>query len=194
MAAVLACLLFLPEKIGDGIRNLPLLLAIIFLIVLYYTYKFFRLVVLTNKVKKQLRNSKITVEKTRFSFGKSYLSARSHKENYDICLLIRKKGYYHYYFSDENNIEFYKSSFAVSKSSRVTVAKGASYTRKVGKQKISRPRYGANNSVRYYLIIDKMPCKVTDSVKREELGNGDRIGSSQVAFYTMPAFIDHIGG
>lgn len=191
--AIVAACLFLPESGTTEIRNAPLLMAIISLIIVYYIYRFLKLVVFVCKMKGKLRKNGFEVRKTRLFFAKGNIIAETDTEVFDIWLLIRRKSHYRYYFKDINNIEMYTSTVAISKSSkRGTIARGETNTRIVGRQKISRYPLVTDKDISYFVVLDKMPSSIADSARREELGNGDKICSSDSVLYDMNGFVNLI--
>lgn len=191
--AIISACLFLPASGTTEIRNAPLLIAIISLIIIYYIYRFLKLVAFTCKVKSNLRKNGFEIRKNRLFFANGNVIAENANEVLDIWLLIRKKSYYRYYFKDSSNIEMYKSSTAVSKSSkRGTIARGETNTRVVGRQRITRYPYETDKNVNYFVVFDKMPTSVADSARREELYIGDKICSSDVLLYDIKGFVNLI--
>lgn len=186
-------MLFLPKAGSTEIRNIPILVFILILIAIYCIYRFIRLIILIFRARAKLKKKGMHIRRTRFSFGKGCIIAETENEVFNISLLIRKKSYYRYHFKDENNIEFFKSSFAVYKSSkRGTIAQAATEQGSVGKQKILRCSFNTEKSIGYFTIIDKFPYCISDSVKKEELGNGDRICSSNAISFDLNGFMRHI--
>ena len=146
------------------------------------------------KAKGKLRKNGFEIRRTRLFWAKGNVIAENATEVLDIWFLIRKKSYYRYYFKDTNNIEIYKSSTAISKSSkRGTIARGEVYTRVVGRQRMTHQPYETYKNIDSFVVFDKMPSSVADSVRREELGNGDKICSSNVVLLELEGFCRLIG-
>lgn len=188
--AIVACCFFLPKSGTTEIRNLPVLVFILALIAIYFIYRFVRLVILISRVRAKLKKRGMHIRKTRFFLNKGCIIAEAENEVFNVSLLVRKKSYYRYHFENENKIEFYKSSFSVYKSSRRgTIAQGAVEQRLVGKQKIFRTSFSTNKPVTNFTVIDKLPYRISDSVSKQELGNGDNICSSDVVLFDINGFM-----
>ena len=100
----------------------------------------------------------------------------------DICLLFRKKRYYRYHFSNDKTIEFFKTSRSVTLTSkRGSIARGEVYTRCVGKQKLKWDK----DAEKRFILFDKMPNEITDSVKKENIGVGEKICGSNVYIFDL---------
>ena len=148
---------------------------------------------MASKVKKSLKKSGLTTKKTRLFFQTGYVIAEDNTQAFNISLLVRKKSYCRYHFSDESNIEFVKSTASMSKISTAgNVAKGAIYTRVVGKQKVARCDYNTDKELKEILVIDKFPSSITDFNLKGELGNGDRLCSSGVTLFNLDGFTKHL--
>ena len=185
----ISALLFLPEAESSEIRNPELLLTVIALILLFFAIKFIKLSLSVNRIKKALIVNKIRIKSTRFGIGKAYIIAENSRETLDVCLLMRKKSYYKYHFTDENHIEFYKTTVTAVKNGRdrVTVSQASPEVKHVGDQRIRR-QPAERGTVKYYLVMDKFPNKITAASGNHSLGNGDRIGNSEVVLYDIKGF------
>ena len=193
LLALLSGFLFLPKPGTTDIRNLPILIAVICLIILYFAYRYIKFLLFANKVKKELKSNGIKVQATRLYFTKGYVVAENDADKLDICLISTKSKYYRYHFADPQNIEIYKSTSTVSKSSKKgTVAIGATYSRLVGKQKIRFEYNNTDNKANCILVMNKFPYSITDSAKREELDNGALICNSNVTLYNLTGFSNFI--
>ena len=187
--ALFGCSFFLPEEGSTKIRNIPLLVTILLFIILYCIFNLARLMLFIHKVKTKLKKSGFEIRKTGFRFRQGYIIAEDDTQVYCINLLVRKRSYYRYHFRDVENIEFFKSSFSVSLASRRgTVARGATYSRMVGKQKIQDCSFDTNKNISHFLVINKFPQTITDSTRKQELGNGDCICSSNVELFNLSGF------
>ena len=99
-------------------------------------------------------------------------------------MIVRKRSYYQYYFSDEKNIELYKSTRSVALTNKKgTVTRGEIYSRMVGKQKILRYPFDTEKCVNQILVMDKLSNTVNDSKKSEELKNGDPNAKVEISRY-----------
>lgn len=190
----IAGLLFLPETGTTEIRNPELLITVIALIALYFAVKFIKLVLSANRIKKAIGENKIRIKSTRFGIGKAYITAETHEETIEICLLMRKKSYYKYHFADVSHIEFYKTTVTAVKNGRdrVTVSQGSPEVNHVGDQRIKWSDHDNRGTTKYYLVMDKSPSRVTSAESNQSLGNGDRIGNSEVVLYDIKGFTEHI--
>lgn len=194
ICAILAFIVIMTLLAYPGSEESALLLLAFFLFVVScLAYKYIKLILFVSKVKKCLKKKNKRIIKTHLYFQKACIIAQDDSRVYDICLIIRKRSYYRYHFYDADNIEFYKSSRATSlRGSRGMVARGAVYSRLVGKQKISHVDYNTEKEKSRILIINKFPYAITDSVRREELGNKDRICSSDVVLFDLNGFIRYV--
>ncbi len=181
-------LLFLPKPGTAQIRNLPLLIAIICIIVTFIVFKILKQAVIFFKVKKQLLSNKYKIIKTAI-FGNIIAEIGIHdKKIFNIVVLNRKNKYIRYHFDSSNKVSFYKSVVVASKNGK-GVSK-FSETRLTGKRKI---KWSDDDGIsEKILVIDKMPNRVTDSLTRNrELGNGDKV-CSDFYIYDYDGFVKHI--
>lgn len=83
--------------------------------------------------------------------------------SYSIVILLRKNPWITYNFASNEQIEYYKSTRAVSRRNKVTgeAAKGAVYTRCVGKRKVKWLYKNAEISSVKLIVFNKMPLNVT---------------------------------
>ena len=119
--------------------------------------------------------------------GRYNIIFKSEKKELNIVFLVKKKKYQNYFFKDINNVEFYRSNRVVFnniKAHGATISKAVE-TKSVGKQKIKWKQYDMGHNGTNILLFDKLPFKISDSVKKEELGNGDRICSSNVYLFDL---------
>ena len=111
IAAIVALLLFWPTTDGNHIRNLPLLIVIIAIIVGFLIYRLIRRAVFMKKVKKVLKNSGCEIIKTHFNPFASRLKGRYsvtfRKDGKTICaiLLTKKRKYQRYHFENLESLE-----------------------------------------------------------------------------------------
>ena len=181
--------LFLPKSGSTELRNVPVLITILCLIALYCVFRYIKFLSFTSKIKKELKQSGIKVQKTRLYFQKGYIVAERDTDKFDICLMSIKNRYYRYHFTDAANIEIYKTTTAISKASKSgRIAQGTPYSRLVGKQKFSFQSNNTDKQYNYILVMDKLPYSITDSTKQEELGSGEHICSSNVMLFDLKGF------
>ena len=190
--AFVACALFLPKAGTTQIRNIPLLIAIILLIVGIVLYRFLKYVSLTMKAKKLLKKYGIKPIKTYFSpfaarfHGRYGIVFEHNGEIIDLMLISTKRKYQRYHFDSVYKLEFYRSNRVVFKSIK---AKGGTVsnlveTKLVGKQSLS---WEPSATVKV-LLFDKLPEHISDSSRKEELGAGDKICASNVRVMDWTSF------
>ena len=194
--AFIAGLLFLPASGTTEIRNLPLLLFILSVILFFIFVRFFKYVILILKTKKELKKIGIQKIKIKFfpwvSFFHGHYSIIFSHENKtaQIILLSEKRKYQRYHFDSINKLEFYRSNRVVFNN---TKAKGATIsnlveTKLLGKQKI---KWDAASEIRM-IVFDKLPEQITDSAKKEALGTGERICNSNIYIFDFATFCQRI--
>ena len=186
-------MLFLPRTGSTQIRNIPLLFVILFFILVIFMIGIFKYMVLMVKAKRILNQKGFKCVKFFFFpfgamlHGRYNIIFQSEKKELNIVFLVKKKKYQNYFFKDINNVEFYRSNRVVFnniKAHGATISKAVE-TKSVGKQKIKWKQYDMGLNGTNILLFDKLPFKISDSVKKEELGNGDRICSSNVYLFDL---------
>lgn len=186
-------LLFLPQTGSTQIRNIPLLLVILFSILGVVIIRVLKYIILMFKTKRYLNQKGFKCVKFLFFplgsmlHGRYNMTFRSETEELNIVFLVKKKKYQHYFFKDINSIEFYRSNRVVFnniKAYGATISKLVE-TKLVGKQKIKWQHYDMSFNRKNILLFDKLPFKISDSVKKEELYNGDRICCSNIYLYDL---------
>ena len=194
--AFIAALLFLPASGTTQIRNLPLLLFTLSVILLFMFVRFFKYVLLVVKTKKQIKKIGIQKIKIKFfpwdSFFHGHYSIIFSHENKTAqsILLSKKRKYQRYHFDSINKLEFYCSNRVVFNNIK---AKGATIsklveTNLVGKQKI---KWDDASETRM-IVFDKLPEQITDSAKKEALGTGERICNSNIYIFDFATFCSRI--
>ena len=190
--AVFGLALFLPEPGTTEIRNLPIFIAVIACIAIYVIYRTIRLALLMRKIKNAIKSAKMSSQKARLGMGNGYVIAKRNDENVLIRFLVRKRKFCRHHFSSENVIEYYKTSAAMVRSSKIgTFAKGAVETRKVGEIQLCDMPKGFEFS-KSFIVIDKMPDTVTDYKLKGGLFDGDFVGDSGVIFISAQKFSELI--
>ena len=141
LLAFIGFLVFAPESGSTEIRNPELLIALVAIGAIVLTVRFLKLARLACKLKKSLKENKYQVKRTRFGFGKVYVTAESHKETLDICLLRRKKDYLKHHFAAAHHIELYKTTVSAVRSGR-DIAKVSKYSevKSAGNIHIAKPK------------------------------------------------------
>ena len=197
--ALFAGALFLPSADHSGIRNLPLLIALLSLVVLIFVVKVFQYLILMRKAKRILREKGFRCVKTvAFPFGawlrgRYSMTFQNGQNAWDVVLLVRKKHYQHYYFKNINEIEFYRSNRVVFNGGKTRggTISNLVETKLIGKQKIKWGSSTEGLDGKMMVLFDRLPYKTTDSVKRQELGNGDLIGDSNAYLYDLDGLQDN---
>lgn len=181
--AFVAALLFLPSPPGTGIRNLPLLIAILSLIVLHLLIRAGRRIVALIRTKSALQKAGFTVEKCAlipnvFGVRGQYdIVATNGYITVKIVVTVRKRAYLRYHFDSAARLELYRSNrvmFTVKHQGPVR-RRGFVETKRAGVRRLPYPREGEEGVI-YALILDRLPYAVTDASKREgQLSVGERI-------------------
>ena len=185
----IASLLFLPESGNTEIRNPEILWVIAAVILLVLIIRFLKLTKRAGSLKKSLKENKYQVLSTRFGFGKVYVTAESHKETLDICLLRRKKDYLKHHFASAEHIELYKTTVSAVRSGR-DIAKVSKYSevKHAGDVWISKCK---TDNAQRVIVFDTFPTVVSDFSNRS-LQIGDKIGDSDIAVFDLKAFVEYI--
>ena len=190
--ALIAGFLFLPRTGTTEIRNLPLLLFILSLILIFVLIRFFKYVLLVLKTQKQLKKSGIRKTKLKFfplaSFfhGHYSITFSYGDEKTQIILLLRKRKYQRYHFDSVNKLEFYCSNRVVFNSIKT---KGATISKLVETNLVGKQRIKWDDTAEIRMIVfDKLPSEITDSTKKENLGARERICASNVYVLDWQSF------
>ena len=191
LTAFVAILLFCPTTDGQHIRNLPLLIVIIAIIVGLLIYRLIRRAVFMKKVKKTLKNSGCEIIKTHFNPFASRLKGRYSitfkKDGKTICatLLMKKRKYQRYHFANIDYLEFYRSNRVVFNSTRTrgAIISDLVETKLVGNQKLIWDEADVN-----LVVFNKIPDHITDSKTKNLLGKGDKICGTE----TYIADVEHL--
>ena len=189
LLAFIGFLVFAPESGSTEIRNPGLLIAIISVAVLVLLIRFFKLTILAEKLKKSLKENKYQIKGTRFGFGKVYVTAESHKETLDICLLRRKKDYLKHHFASTEHIELYKTTVSAVRNGR-DIAKISKYSevKNAGNIRIAKPKSDCST---HYIVFNVFPSLISDYTNRS-LQIGDNIGESKIRVFDLKSFVEHI--
>ena len=106
-----------------------------------------------------------------------------------IVLLSRKRKYQRYHFDSINKLEFYRSNRVVFNGGK---AKGATSSKLVETNLVGKQTVKWDDSAEIRMIVfDKLPSQITDSVKKENLGVGERICASDICLFDRTAFCQH---
>ena len=189
---IIAGALFLPRSGTTEIRNVPLLITILLFVLAIYLFrvlKYVSLIIRTNKILRQkgFHCIKLVAIPFNLSHGRYQMIFQNETEILNIVLLVKKKKYQHYYFPDATCVEFYSVNRVVLKGNRFRGAMISDLieTKSHGQQSLKWLRPKANLTETKILLFDKLPPKVTDALKREELGNGDEICTSKTYVYDL---------
>ena len=185
--------LFLPRTGTTEIRNLPLLIFILSLIIVSILIRFLKYVLLITKTRKSLKKMGIRDIKLRFfpwvSFFHGHYSVTfpHGDKTAQLILLSRKRKYQRYHFDSIAQLEFYRSNRVVFKGRKIrgAVMSELVETNRVGKQKI---KWDDTAEIRV-IIFDKLPDQITDMVKKENLGVGEKICASDTYLLDWAAFL-----
>ena len=104
-----------------------------------------------------------------------------------VILLSRKRKYQRYHFDSIDQLEFYRSNRVVFKGRKIrgAVMSELVETTRVGKQKI---KWDDTAEIRV-IIFDKLPDQITDMVKKENLGVGEKICASDTYLMDWAVFL-----
>ena len=184
--------LFLPRTGTTEIRNLPLLLFILTLILIFIMIRLIKYVLLIAKTKKHLKKIGIQNTKIKFfpwaSFFHGHYSITFPHENkiLQIILLSRKRKYQRYHFDSVNKIEFYRSNRVVFNNIK---AKGATISKLVETNLVGKQRLKWDDAAGARIIIfDRLPEQITDFTKKENLCAGEKICSSNIYLFDWITF------
>ncbi len=193
---LIAGFLFLPQTGTTEIRNKPLLIFVICLIVIWILIRFFKYVLLMVKARRLLKQNKKKVIKTRFFpwaslfHGQYSITFQSENEIAQIILISKKRKYQRYHFDSINQLEFYRANRVVFRSSRV---RGATISNLVEINQVGKQRLKWDDTAKMRMIVfDKYPDFITDSIKKENLGTGDLICDSDVSIFDWDSLCNHI--
>lgn len=193
--AIIAFLLFMPTTDGKEIRNLPLLIALLVIIAGFLLWQLIRRAVFMGKVKKTLKKSGCEIIKTHFNpfatrlQGRYSVTFKAKEKKVTANLLVRRRKYQRYHFSDMENLEFYSSNRVVFNSTKILGATISNLveTKRVGKQKLKWDKADCN-----IIIFDKIPDHITDSKQKNLLGNGDKVCGGETYIADIESFSEYL--
>ena len=182
--AILAGVLFLPNANSTQLRNVPLLIALLSVLLLAVLIQLFRYAVFMAKAKKRLQNRLIRLTQSKFypwaarGHGHYSFTLEWEGQTVQILLLVQKKRYQRYHFDRVDTLEFYRANRVVFRQGNVEGAKISKLVevKQVGKQKL---QWDDGAAIRV-VLFDRLPSEITDSTQKELLGAGDRICGSDV--------------
>ncbi len=188
--------LFLPKTGTTEIRNKPLLIFVICLIVIWILIRFFKYVLLMAKTRRLLKQNKKKVIKTQFFpwaslfHGQYSITFQSENEIAQIILISKRRKYQRYHFDSINRLEFYRSNRVVFRSSR---EQGATISNLVELNQVGKQKIKWDDTAKMRMIVfDKYPDFITDSIKKENLGTGDLICDSDVSIFDWDSLCNRI--
>ena len=186
-----AGLLFLPRGAGTGIRNVPILIAILVVLFGLFVWSVLRSAVLKRRVRRALRRAGFVITKRHKSFLRNRLFAERAGEGYQILLLSKKRRHGRYHFDSADSVEYYRTVKPLYKINRRTgeFAAGAEETSRVGKRKLRWLSEDAGTGSQRFVVFDQLPMRITDTVKSHDLGPGDAVCGSDVRVWDLPSFV-----
>ncbi|MBQ7376995.1 MAG: hypothetical protein IJW71_01565 [Clostridia bacterium] len=196
--AFIALILFMPTHGSYIPRNLPLLILLIALYLLYYAVRFIKYILLIRKTAELLKQHGYEIKRIRvFPFaararGEYSLLAQRRGALYSFYFLIRKRRHYRYHFDSRTRLSLYESN-------RVMINSGRFYARRSNIVQIRRAakhhlkwQVPADTEPTFVLLMNKFPDLITDAkTTGGGLGNGDLICDA-VHLYDFPAFSERI--
>lgn len=186
-----AGLLFLPRGAGTGIRNVPILIAILVVLFGLFVWSVLRSAVLKRRARRALRRAGFVITKRHKSFLRNRLFAERAGEEYQILLLSKKRRHGRYHFDSADEMEYYRTVKPLYKINRRTgeFAAGAEETSRVGKRKLRWLSEDAGTGSQRFVVFDQLPMRITDTVKSHDLGPGDAVCGSDVRVWDLPSFV-----
>ncbi len=192
---IIAFFMFVPKTGTTEIRNLPILITILVIIVGVILFKLLKRVILLIKIKKLLKNHGVKIIKTRFNpvtsrfHGRYGVTFQLKDKTVNALLLTRKRKYRRYHFESIENLEFYRSNRVVFKSTKIQGATMSNLveTKRVGKQKLSWDIADYN-----IVVFDKLPDHITDSKTKNPLGIGDKICGTETYIADIESFVEYV--
>ena len=200
IAFIISFFLFVPLHGSTEIRNFPLFVLLVSLIMIAILVRLFKYAVLMVKTKKILRQKGLKSTRTIFFPLASYFRGRysmmfQHEgKNVQIVFLCVKKNNQLYHFEKNDMLEIYRAIRAVTISPPDSSTKRYRYKfhppldiHKVGQQKI---RWNEAATTRI-ILFDKLPEQVTDSANRDGLHAGNQICKSNTFLWDWKSFSEH---
>ena len=185
---IFSFVLFLPKETGAPIRNLPLLIAVLVLVFILLLIRFLKYVALMLGAKRILHEKGFQAVKCHINpfvcrlRGRYMMTFQRNHEKLDVLFLVRRWRYPHYFFDAVNRIEFYVAHRMVYPGGKT---RGVVMARQSEVYPAGRRELAWKSMPKGILLFDKLPNKVTDSVRKEELGCGDAICASEVRLYDL---------
>lgn len=182
IAFIVSFFLFVPLNGSSEIRNFPLFVLLVSLIVITILIRLLKYGILMSKAKKALQQMGMKHVQTYFLpwmsrfHGRYSMVFQQEGKNIQIVFLCKKKKYQRYHFERANQLEFYNTNRVVFKGSKI---RGATISNEIETNMVGKQKLKWNESADCRLILfDKLPEQVTDSINRDGLDAGDRICGS----------------
>ncbi len=196
IALIIGFFLFVPLNGSTEIRNLPLLVVIVSLILLAILVRLLQYGILMSKAKRMLCQKGMKPVRTLFlpwlsrCRGRYSMMLQYEGKNVQIVFLCRKRKYQRYHFERDDRLEFYSTNRVVFKGSKVRGAtiSNAVETNLAGKQKLKWNESADSRMI----LFDKLPEMVTDSIKRVNIEAGERICDSDISVWDWKSFSKHL--
>jgi len=188
-----------PEPYETGIQNIPILIAILSVFLLYKLRSIPRHIILAFKVKRLLSNNRTRIKKFSAlpcSYGKRGtfdIVADGRKSTVNIVIMARKNKHTRYHFDSPALLEFYIGGRFVgawrgSRFGGIQVGK-VDNTKLMGKRRL--PWRDIDERDVNIVIFDKLPVAVSDSFSRETICNGDKL-CGKIYVYSFDSFKENI--
>lgn len=192
---LIAGLLFLPSGAGTGIRNVPVLVALLVVMFVLLAFSVLKAMLLKIRTRRALRKAGFTIVGKSKSIGRNRVFAEYAGTMYQILLLNKKRARVRYHFDGTDAIQFYRTTAPMYKTNRVVgqYVVGRAETSGAGKKRLRWLRQDAGVTGKRILLFDKMPGRITDSKNARDLGVGDPVCGSDVHVYDLPAFVTYLG-
>lgn len=202
IAFIISFFLFVPLHGSTEIRNFPLFVLLVSLIMIAILVRLFKYAVLMAKTKKLLKQKGLKPTRTIFFpwascfHGRYSMMFQYEGKNVQIIFLCVKKNNQLYHFEKNDKLEIYRAIRAVTISPPDSRTKRYRYKfhppldiHKVGQQRI---RWNEAATTRV-ILFDKLPEQVTDSANRDGLDAGGRICNSYTYVTDWKWLCEHTG-
>ena len=198
LAALVAGALFLPHRGSEGIRNLPLLLLLLALLLLRGFIYLLKYAFFLAKTKRILKQSGAKILRVRYFPGSAWFQGhysilvQKEGKRIQFLLLSKKSRAPRYHFDSTTRLELYRSNRVVFQSIRT---RGAIISKQVETNRVGGQHLKWDASAETCVVLfDKLPEHVTDSVKLEALGTEEPICGSGVYLLDMAGLCKHLKG
>ena len=196
LGALVAGALFLPHRGSEGLRNLPLLLFLLFLLLLWGLIRLLKYAVLLARTKRILRQSGAEILRVRYFPWSAWLGGhysilvQMEGKRIQFLLLSKKRRALRYHFDSTTRLELYRSNHVVFQSIKT---KGAIISKQVETNRVGKQHLKWDASADLGVVLfDQLPEQVTDSAKREALGAKDPICASRVYLLDFAGLCKHL--